>query len=349
MTKSSSKKLMNEAKLFSVILVTFVLLFAGSAIAIRQVYNSNLQPVGGEKKTLSLTIEPGSTPSDIALNLKNKGLIKSDWAFEWYVRNHQLREKLQAGTYIFSTDQDIATMADTIAKGKVASDLFTILPGKRIDQLKKDFVKAGFSVADVESAFDPANYKGHPALSDLPQNATLEGYIYPESYQKTASTKASTIVKSALDEMASQLTPERRQEFSKKGLSAYQAITLASIVEKEVSNKKDKPQVAQVFLKRKEIGMNLGSDVTAFYATALAGVPDNVTIDSPYNTRIKGGLPPGPISNMSSGSLEAVAYPASTDWLFFVAGDDGITYFSKTVEEHEALAKKHCIKLCQLP
>ncbi|OGL30596.1 hypothetical protein A3F37_01865 [Candidatus Saccharibacteria bacterium RIFCSPHIGHO2_12_FULL_41_12] len=325
----------------------FVILFVTSAVVIRQVYQANLGALSTEKRTISITIAPGSTVSEIALNLKNKGAIKSDWAFEWYVRNNNLRDELKAGTYLVYTNQDIPTIAKTIASGKVATNLFTILPGKRLDEIRASMIKAGFAEAEVDSALNPANYKGHEVLTDLPVVANLEGYLYPESYQKTAETKPATIVKSALDELARQLTKERRQEFARQGLSTYQAITLASTVEREVSNKNDKPQVAQVFLKRQKIGMNLGSDVTAFYGAIIAGQPPTVAYDSPYNTRIHSGFPIGPISNVGEASLEAVAYPATTDWLYFVAGDDGKTYFSKTNEEHEALTKEHCKLLCQ--
>jgi len=92
--------------------------------------------------------------------------------------------------------------------------------------------------------------------------------------------------------------------------------------------------------------MSLGSDVTARYGSILAGREPSLTYDSPYNTLLHKGLPPTPISNVSASSLNAVAYPANTDWLFFVAGDDGVTHFSKTLDEHEALAKQYCHKLC---
>lgn len=108
----------------------------------------------------------------------------------------------------------------------------------------------------------------------------------------------------------------------------------------------DDTQAAQVFLKRLKIGMVLGSDVTAFYGAIKDGVPPSVTYDSPYNTRIHKGLPPGPISNVTDSSLYAVAHPANTDWLYFVAGDDGKTYFAKTEAEHEANVSKYCHKLC---
>jgi UPF0755 protein len=118
-------------------------------------------------------------------------------------------------------------------------------------------------------------------------------------------------------------------------------------VEQEVTSQSDRSQAAQVFLKRLKVGMPLGSDVTAFYGSRLAGAGKDVTYDTPFNTRIHTGLPPTPISNVSDSSLGAVAHPANTDWLFFVTGDDGTTYFTKTVQEHEAKAAQYCHKLCE--
>ena len=128
----------------------FVILFVTSAVVIRQVYQANLGALSTEKRTISITIAPGSTVSEIALNLKNKGAIKSDWAFEWYVRNNNLRDELKAGTYLVYTNQDIPTIAKTIASGKVATNLFTILPGKRLDEIRASMIKAGFAEAEVD-------------------------------------------------------------------------------------------------------------------------------------------------------------------------------------------------------
>jgi UPF0755 protein len=93
--------------------------------------------------------------------------------------------------------------------------------------------------------------------------------------------------------------------------------------------------------------MVLGSDVTFIYAAAITGQPATPGLDSPYNTRKYGGLPPGPISNFNITALQAVANPTSTDYVYFVAGDDGKTYFSRTEAEHQALTRQHCIKLCE--
>ena len=138
-------------------------------------------------------------------------------------------------------------------------------------------------------------------------------------------------------------------EFAKRNLTIHQAITLASIVQKEVKNPVDQKQVAQVFLKRLADGMQLGSDVTYMYAADQMGVEGTPALESPYNTRKYTGLPPGPISNMNPSALDAVAFPAPGEYVYFVAGDgpdEGKTFFAYTVEEHEANIAAHCRELC---
>lgn len=241
-----------------------------------------------------------------------------------------------------SVDQIVGLLVN----GSVKSDLLTILPGQRLDQIRETMINAGFTPEAVDRALDPAAYAGHPALADKPTTASLEGFLYPDSYQKDDATEPSVIVSEALNEMAEHLTPQLRADFASRGLSVYQGVTLASTVEKEVSDQDERAQAAQVFLKRLQADMMLGSDVTAFYGAIIAGREPSVDYDSAYNTRIRKGLPIGPISNVSERSLQAVAKPAGTDWLYFVSGDNGITYFSKTLREHEALTEEHCRKLC---
>jgi UPF0755 protein len=326
--------------------VLIVLVGASAALIVRQKYYDGLKPISSNAKEVIVTIPKGATISQVALALKDKGLLRDTWIFEWYIRTNDLRDKLQAGTYKLSTSQSVPEYTQVIISGKVATDLITILPAQRLDQIKKSLVEAGYSANEVEAALDPGQYAEHPALADKPAEANLEGYIYPESFQKTADTKLTSIVTAALDEMDKALSQDVRKAISKQGLTVHEAVILASIVEQEVSNSADRKQAAQVFIKRLKIGMQLGSDVTAFYGAALLGVEASVSVDSPYNTRLYDGLPPGPISNVSRSSLEAIAYPADSDYLFFVAGDDGTTHFSKTIEEHEALTAKYCTTLC---
>ena len=174
----------------------------------------------------------------------------------------------------------------------------------------------------------------------------MEGYLYPDTFSTSSATTPTNIVKQSLDEMGKVVTSEMISAYQGEGLNTFQAITLASIVEHEVSNDNDRQMVAQVFLNRIKIGMMLGSDVTYQYAAVITGQAPSPSIDSPYNTRRYAGLPPGPISNVSKSSLRAVAYPIKNNYLFFVAGDDGSIHFANTQAQHDANTKAYCKVLC---
>lgn len=336
------------------IAVFLVLVIGGSIFAVRKTYESNLRPVSDSQKSHLVTIPLGSSVKEIAVILKKADLIRSTWAFEWYIRNHNLREELKAGTYSLHPNLNVSEIAEVLTQGKIDTALVTILPAQRIDQIRDALInKYQFNASDVDAALNPALYIDHPALVDKPRNASLEGYLYPESFQKTATTKPETIIRASLDQMHKYLTPEIRAGIVKQGLNVHQGVILASIIEQEVTKPEDKKQVAQVFLKRLREGKMLESDATAGYGAILEGKKESLTYDSPYNTYKHTGLTPGPISNVGKASLESVANPASTDYLYFVSGDpddkgNSTTYFSKTLEEHQAFTRQYCKKQCSL-
>ncbi len=328
-----------------------VLLVAGGGalVTVRRIYTQNLRAVQeGDGKEVVVAIPSGSSLDEIATILKQAGVIRADWAFKQYVRGKLLTDKLQAGTYRLSTSQDVASIVEKLSGGEVAVDLFTILPGQRLDQIRQAFIDEGFAAADVDRALDPKLYAGSPALVDKPANATLEGYLYPDSFQKTADTLPETIIRASLAEMGEYLTTELRSAYAAKNLTTHQAITLASIVEREVASQEDRTTAAQVFFLRMKKGMRLQSDVTVLYGQAVAGEDTkyvDTSFDSPYNTFLHDGLPAGPISNVTKSGLQAVAYPSNTDYLYFVAGDGddyGKTYFTRTIAEHQAAVRAHC-------
>ncbi len=333
--------------------VIFVVLGAAGVVTARRIYLGKLTAVNpADISEVSVAIPSGTSVQGIGQLLKEKGLVQADWAFKQYVLSKGLGDSLKAGTYSLNKAQNVEAIVVVLSGGKVATQLFTILPAQRLDQIRKAFTTKGFSEKDVDKALDPTNYPSHPALVDKPKSASLEGYLYPDSYQRTADTTPEVIVKSALDQMAKALTPDVRSGFAKSGLSVYQGIILASIVEQEIPSapqapKDDRRKATQVFLKRIKLGMQLGSDVTAFYGAVINGKEKLVGYDSPYNTRIHTGFTPTPIGNVTSDGLDAVAAPASTDYLYFVAGDDHKTYFSKTLAEHDANVAQHCKLLCQ--
>jgi UPF0755 protein len=325
----------------------FLIIILAACFLVHYVYDQDLRPVNVNASAEQVTINTGSTLNSIANLLQKDKLVRSSETLELYVAIHNERNALQAGTYKLSAAQSTPQIVAILVRGKVTTKLVTIVPGQRLDEIRQTFIKAGFSGSDVDAALNADQYKtNYPAAADIPVGQSLEGFLYPNSYQKIATTDPHAIVEEALIEMQQHLTPPILKAFAAEGLTAYQGVTLASIVEEEVSNSTDRPQVAQVFLSRLSDGMPLGSDVTAYYGAIIAGVAPSVDYDSPYNTLMHTGLPPGPISTVSASSLNAVAHPASTNWLYFVSGDDGITYFSTTLAQQQANTAEYCHALC---
>lgn len=329
-----------------IVLAVSLILVGGTAAALRVWYANNLKPVSSSTVADFFTVAQGSGVHQIALDLEEAGLIRSISAFETYVTANSYRGKLQAGTYRLSPSMSAQTIVAKMVSGDVAKDLLTILPGKRLDEIQQAFSKAGYSAEDIKAAFNPAQYSGHPALASKPVGATLEGYLYPDSFQKLSSTPASTIVRQSLDEMAKYLSDDIVNGLKNQSLDLFQGITLASIVLKETDNSSDQPIVAQVLITRLARNMPLQADATAWYASDVAGQPRSLQIDSPYNTYLRPGLPPGPISNVTKSALRAVANPAKTTYLYYFTGEDCKMHYSYGLEEHEAAIARYGVKSC---
>lgn len=333
---------------------------AGGYFGFQHIYRENLSSPGDSNATQIFEIETGATTQSVARQLEQDGLIKASWAFAWYMRTQGLRGDVQAGTYALNSGQSAREIAAIITRGQQEVSDITILPEKRLDQLEATFINAGFSPDEVDDALNPDNYLDHPALADKPRTASLEGYVYPETFQITPATELREIIEASLDEMATRLSPQVRQGIRSQGLSVHEGVILASIVEREVSDvdPSDRPQVAQVFLSRLDIGMKLESNATTFYGAVLNEEEElykqqsDVSYETSYNTYQNEGLPPSPISNVSGSSLDAVARPADTDYLYFVSGDpdeNGVskTYFSDNLAEHERLVRQYCTIQCR--
>ena len=231
---------------------------------------------------------------------------------------------------------------------------FTILPGETIFDVQKRLIQLGYPETEVTEAFG-AEYD-FDFLKDRPEGATLEGYLYGETHEfyKDASVKE-IITKFLADMDAVIKANDLVSKYSAQGLSLYDGITLASVVQKEALPS-EQPTVAQVFLSRLDYGWKLGSDVTVSYAVDVVDperkiYADNqaaLLIESCYNTRLYTGLPCGPISNPGLSALLAVANPTDTAYLYFLTGDDGVMYYSYTEAEHNQNAYLHCQTLCNI-
>jgi UPF0755 protein len=310
-------------------------------------YTAQLRPVSSNQQTQVFVVKKGSSVAGIANELEDKKLVRSGLAFRLYVQAKRLGGKVQAGSYALSPSQSTPNIAATLTSGRASTMLVTILPGRRIDQVRSDLINDGFAPEEVDKALDPSQYSDLPIMAvKPPEVVTLEGLLWPDSFEKDQSTTASDIIRKSLTAMGENLSPEIQAAYTANGLTAYQALIMASMVEQEVNKPDDLPQVAQVFYLRIQKGMKLGSDASARYGAIAAGLAPNLTYDSPYNTLLRTGLPPTPISTVNTASLTAVAHPAGTSWLYFVTGDDGTTHFSTTYEQHQAYTEQYCHKLC---
>ena len=325
-------------------------LVTGGIAWTNHVYHQNLKALSNNEKQQVVTIQPGSSVKQIASQLQQDHLIRSANAFVIYVRGKKVASKLQAGSFSFSPSEDVATIIDVLTGGRSATELVTIYPEKRIDQIRGELINFGFKPDDVDQALNNiSQYSDLPIIASVkPANVnTLEGLLWPDSWDKDTGTSASDIIRQSLQEMQQHLTPDIDSALAAENLTPYQGLILASIVTKEVITPSDRAQAAQVFLSRLKSNSDLGSDITAYYGSIEAtGVP-NLSYDSPYNTLIHKGLPPTPISTIEQSSLDAVAHPANTSWLYFVTGDNGVTYFAKTFQEHQAQTQKYCHQLCE--
>ncbi len=289
-------------------------------------------------------IEQGESISSIATRLEQSSLIVSAQAFYDYVVYTGLDLTIQAGDYTLSPAMSIVDLARQLQDSTPEDVTFVILPGWRMEEIAASFPTSGLEIspeAFIYSASSP------PQVLDI-SSSTMEGFFYPDSYRVPRSATVDQLLDLIARNFALHITDDMRQGFAAQGLDLYQAVTLASIVERESVRDGEQALIASVFLNRLKVGMTLGSDPTVQYALGYdssaqtwwknpLGLAD-LKFDSPYNTYIYAGLPPAPISNPSLGALQAVAFPETSPYYYFQATCDGSGYhtFAVTFEEHLA-------------
>lgn len=299
-----------------------------------------------DTNNVRITIKSGAQPAQIAQDLKDAHLIHSAYAFQIYTRLSGQENKLQAGTYAFAPDQSVRDIVAHLASGKTDEFTITILPGQTIKDITTMLEGHGYTPQEISDALNAAYT--NPLIATRGTQTSLEGFFYPDTYNVLSDETLQTIFARIFDHFSDEAAKNNLSAgFAAHGLSLYQGITLASIVQREVSGSDDQRKVASVFYNRLDADMALGSDVTFIYGASLLGVEPTPSLDSPYNLRIHKGLTPTPISNPQLSALQAVANPAATDYLFFLSGDDGVTYFAHTDAEHEQNIKLHCQVKCQ--
>jgi UPF0755 protein len=327
-------------------LLALLLLAAGAGAAV--IYTRVNNPYRGYEATEQFVeIPQGAGSRAIGERLISAGVIRDLPTYRaalWMSGNGR---RLQAGEYRFDRAMTPFEVLGKIARGEVYVITITFPEGLSIAEMAKIFESHGNGTA---SAFMQAA-KDTSAIRDMdPAAKDLEGYLFPETYALPRKTDAAKLVGIMVKRFEHVFTPELRQAAAARQLSVRQAVTLASIVEKESARADERPVVAAVYHNRLRIGMALQCDPTVIYALQRAGTytgnlrRDDLTFDSPYNTYRYPGLPPGPIASPGRGSLEAAVNPAAADFLYFVSRNDGSHEFARTLDEHNRNVQKYQVQ-----
>ncbi len=287
-------------------------------------------------------VNEGEPVLSIASRLEQEGLTLDANAFLDYLIYKGLDTSIQAGTFELSSAMSIVDIAHELQDATPSQVTFVVLPGWRMEEIAASLPTSGLNAAPEQFlavARDPFS------LDFMFDAQTHEGFLYPDAYVLPRETNAEQLVEALVRNFALHLTNDLRAGFEQQGLTVYQAVTLASIVEREAVIDEEKPLIASVFLNRLALGMKLDSDPTVQYALGYEQDwwPNPLSLadlefDSPFNTYRYAGLPPAPIANPGRSALRAVAFPADTPYFYFRARCDGSGYhvFAETFEEHIA-------------
>ncbi len=289
----------------------------------------------------------GESVSMVCLRLEQAELISDAEMLRIYLIYTGLDRHLQSGLFILDKSMSPIQIAAELMDAAPRNAVVTILPGWRIEEVAVNVANSGLAIeaqSFIGAAYNPpAHYFNVLPIDNAP---SLEGFLFPGSYELAREANLEALFVMILTQFSSNVDQALLEGFSRQGLSIYEAVSLASIIQREAVVEDEKPLIASVFLNRLTVGMRLETDPTVQYA--LGFDPDtnswwksplflnDLTVSSPYNTYSVHGLPPTPISNPDLGSLRAVAFPAETPYYFFRAACDGSGRhnFAITFEEH---------------
>jgi len=302
------------------------------------------QPLDLSGAEQSFTVEVGESVDAVANHLQSVGLIKDAEALRTYMIYAGVDRSMQAGEYKLSTAMSAMDIARQLQDATPEEVTFVVLPGWRLEEVAASLPTSGLPVTADEflsAAKDP------PSDYDFLAGAkSIEGFLYPDSYIFSRKISVEEMINDMLRNFSAHLTLDLKNGFEKQGLTVYQAVTLASMVERESVQEEEQPLIASVYVNRLKIGMKLDADPTVQYAIGYNFLQQSwwtnplslldLQVNSVYNTYKYVGLPPTPIANPSLDALHAVAFPSETTYYFFRAKCDGSGFheFAETFDEH---------------
>ncbi len=303
------------------------------------------QPYSDYSRTETLVSIPrGLKIYEIAQILESRGVVSSARIFSVYVRLRYPSASLKAGEYRFERPISLATAAAKLKRGDVYYHRITVPEGLTMEEIITLLERKGFGRQQhlFEAARDPK------LLREVDSQASdLEGYLFPDTYFLTRNTPEKEIIRKMVDNFQKVWTPQRQQRAQTLGLTPREVVTLASLIEKETRVAGERTLVSAVFHNRLRKNMKLACDPTVIYAVTRLKPFDGVLhqrdldLDSPYNTYLYPGLPPGPIANPGASSIDAALYPAHVEYLYFVSKNDGTHFFSSHYRDHSRAVRRY--------
>jgi UPF0755 protein len=312
------------------------------------------RPAGADETPVTFVVQPGETAGQVGQRLAEAGLVSDAELFRRYLQYEGLDAGLEAGTFTLRQTMTIPQIAQALQTGLREEQVVTIREGLRLEQIAAEVeMQTSISRPDflalVTDGWRAAGLDSYDFLASLPPTATLEGFLFPDTYRLPEEATAYDLVARMLSTFDQRVTSDIRIAAANQGLTLYELMTLASIVEREAVVDEERALIAGVFANRLESGWLLNADPTVQYALGFQADTNewwkrplylvDLEIDSPYNTYRYVGLPPGPICNPGLASIQAAAEPAETDYFYFLAdcqAEDGSHLFAVTEAEHYA-------------
>src|ERR1700737_4450676 len=294
------------------------------------------QPANPGNSKVRFVVPPGATFHEVADTLHRTGLIDSVTVFDLYARYKHLDRNVQAGAYELSRNLNMI---------QILTALQTAIPeGYTIKKAAAALDKGGIIKGSDYLAVAVQGQFNYDFLKDLPPGASLEGFLFPDTYLVPRNGTAKDLIKLQLENFKTHWDDTRKSQAAERKLNPLQIITIASMIEREARFQDDRPLVASVIYNRLASGWPLQIDATVLYAKGVwqsSVTTDDRKIASPYNTYLHTGLPPGPIANPGIKAIDAALQPANTGYFFYLSDPQGHNHYAKTNEEFARLLKQY--------
>jgi UPF0755 protein len=309
-------------------------------------------PAATHTQVVIVQVAPGETVDQLADDLAAKGLVRSSFWFKWFARFKGLADHLHVGRFRLDTGMGASAVVSRLEGAPdVAVVRITLGEGWTAQRMAQAVGASGVGVtADQYMDEVRTGSFAEPFLAGRPAGAPLEGFLFPDTYDFAKGTTAHQIIQAQLDDLARRAGALLQSP--PKGYSPYQAVVVASIVEREAQFADDRPKVASAIYNRLAAGMPLQSDATVEYGLGLTGrepTADELKQDTPYNTYLHPGLTPTPIANPGLAALQAAVDPAHTNYLFWVADGCGHNHYATTEAQHEQQNQVYLNSPCPTP